>query len=495
MGKPTGFMEYDRVNTGNRDATARVGDWDEFLVQINDDQLKDQGARCMNCGVPFCHTGEIVGRMTSGCPVNNLIPEWNHLVYEGKWKEAIDSLHSTNNFPEFTGRVCPAPCEGSCVLGINEDPVTIKSLERSIVDRAFDEGWVKPRIPQKRSGKTVAVIGSGPAGLACADMLNQKGHQVTVFERDDRIGGLLMYGIPNMKLDKKIVDRRLDLLSSEGIQFKTNVNVGTDITPEQLKSDFDAIVICVGSTAPRDLKIPGRSLNGVHFAMDFLRGATSSLLSQNEFEIDAKDKNVVVIGGGDTGNDCIGTSIRQGCKSVVNLEIVTRPPEGRAASNPWPQWPLIYRTDYGHAEAAAKFGDDPRLFAVETVEFLGDPEWNLTGLKTVEVDWSTEQPGKAPFSRVEGTEKIIEADLVFLALGFLGPGPEFVESFGLQTDPRSNISANMQDFETSIPGVFAAGDCRRGQSLIVWAIREGRDAAASCHEYLLAAEPWFNVSD
>ena len=488
MGKPTGFMEFERVNTGNRAPAERVGDWDEFLVQINDDSLKDQGARCMNCGVPFCHTGENIGRMTAGCPVNNLIPEWNHLVYEGKWKEAIERLHSTNNFPEFTGRVCPAPCEGSCVLGINEDPVTIKSIERSIVDRAFDEGWVTARIPLKRTGKTVAIIGSGPAGLACADMLNQKGHLVTVFERDDRIGGLLMYGIPNMKLDKKIVERRLDLLKQEGIVFKAGVDVGVDITADQIKSDFDAVVICAGATAPRDLKIPGRTLSGVHFAMDYLRGATSSLLSENDFDIDAKDKNVVVIGGGDTGNDCIGTAIRQGCKSVTNLEIVTEPPESRAASNPWPQWPLIYRTDYGHAEAAAKFGDDPRMFAVETVEFMGDVEWNLTGLKTIQVDWTVERPGVAPFSQIEGTEKIIEADLVFLALGFLGPAPGLIEDFGLQTDQRSNISANMTDFETSVPGVFAAGDCRRGQSLIVWAIREGRDAAEACHDYLLAVD-------
>ncbi|MCL4167729.1 UNVERIFIED_CONTAM: hypothetical protein GTU68_052769, partial [Idotea baltica] len=382
---------------------------------------------------------------------------------------------------------CPAPCEGSCVLGINEDPVTIKSLERSIVDRAFDEGWIKPRIPRHRSGQTVAVIGSGPAGLACADMLNQEGHLVTVFERDDRIGGLLMYGIPNMKLDKAIVQRRLDLLAQEGIVFKTSVDVGVDISADQIKSDFDAVVVCVGATAPRDLKIPGRTAKGVHFAMDYLRGATSSLLSKEGFEIDAKGKKVVVIGGGDTGNDCIGTSIRQGCESVVNLEIVTRPPDGRAASNPWPEWPLVYRTDYGHAEAAAKFGNDPRQFAVETVEFLGDDEFNLVGLKTVEVDWTKPRPGAAPFSQIEGTEKVIEADLVFLALGFLGPDPEFVEAFGLQTDGRSNISASMQDFETSLPGVFAAGDCRRGQSLIVWAIREGRDAAVACHEFLSTA--------
>ena len=484
MGKPTGFMEFDRVDDGKRDAIERVGDFNEFLVQIGDDKLQNQGARCMDCGVPFCHTGELIGRLATGCPVNNLIPEWNHLVYQGKWREALDRLHLTNNFPEFTGRVCPAPCEGSCVLGINEPPVTIKSIERTIVDRGFENGWIVPRIPETRSGKTVCVIGSGPAGLAAADMLNQAGHEVTVFERDDRIGGLLMYGIPNMKLDKGIVQRRLDLLAAEGIVFKTGINVGETITAEELKSSFDAVMICVGATKPRDLKIPGRSLNGIHFAMDYLRGSTSSLLGETQPEISAKDKNVVVIGGGDTGTDCIGTSIRQGCKSVVNLEIVTRPPDERAASNPWPQWPLIFRTDYGHAEAAAKFGKDPRQFSMETVEFVGDTEWNLTGLKITEVDWTAERTGTAPFSRVEGSERTIEADLVFLALGFLGPDPIIAEGFGLETDPRQNILANTGDYETSQPGIFAAGDCRRGQSLVVWAIREGRQAAEVCSNYL-----------
>lgn len=484
MGKPTGFMEYDRVEDGKRDPLERVGDWNEFLVQIGDDQLQTQGARCMDCGVPFCHTGEMIGRLATGCPVNNLIPEWNHLVYQGKWREALDRLHMTNNFPEFTGRVCPAPCEGSCVLGISEPAVTIKSIERTIVDRGFKQGWVKPRIPQNRTGKTVAVVGSGPAGLAAADNLNQLGHQVTVFERDDRIGGLLMYGIPNMKLDKGVVKRRLDLLEQEGIVFKTGVEIGATISADELKASFDAVVICVGATLPRDLKIPGRTLNGIHFAMDYLRGSTSALLSRSEPPISAEGKKVVVIGGGDTGTDCVGTSIRQGCESVVNLEIVTRPPESRADSNPWPQWPLIFRTDYGHAEAEAKFGEDPRRFSVETVEFVADNNWNLTGLKTIEVDWSAERPGVAPFTQVEGTEKLLEADLVFLALGFLGPEPKISEAFHLESGPRSNILANTTDYETSQPGIFAAGDCRRGQSLVVWAIREGRQAADVCDQYL-----------
>ncbi len=486
MGKPTGFIEFDRMDESRRDPTARVGDWNEFLVQIDEKDLQTQGARCMDCGVPFCHTGQTIDRLATGCPVNNLIPEWNDLVYHGKWKEALDRLHSTNNFPEFTGRVCPAPCEGSCVLGINEPAVTIKSIERNIIDRGFSEGWVAPRVPQERTGKSIAVIGSGPAGLAAADNLNQLGHQVTVFERDDRIGGLLMYGIPNMKLGKDVVDRRLDLLRQEGIKFQTKVEVGVSISAEDIRNQFDAVVICVGSTAPRDLKIPGRSTNGIHFAMDYLRGSTASLLDGTESIISAKDKNVVVIGGGDTGTDCIGTAIRQGCKSVVNLEIVDRPPETRADSNPWPQWPLIFRTDYGHAEAKAIYGKDPRSFNIETVEFLSDADWNLRALRTVEVDWSEERTGVAPFSPIEGSENLIEADLVFLALGFTGPEPGISEAFSLETGPRSNILANTSDYETSQPGVFAAGDCRRGQSLVVWAIREGRQAADACNQYLNA---------
>ena len=484
MGKPTGFMEFDRENEGKRDPQERIGDWKEFLVELTDEPLQQQGARCMDCGVPFCHTGELIGRSAAGCPINNLIPEWNHLVYQGKWKEALDRLHHTNNFPEFTGRVCPAPCEGSCVLGINDPPVTIKNIERSIVDRGFDNGWIVAREVSKRSGKTVAIVGSGPAGLAAADQLNQAGHKVTVFERHDRIGGLLMYGIPNMKLDKSIVQRRLDLLAEEGIEFKTGVNVGVDITADQLKSDFDAVILCVGATQPRDLKIPGRSVNGIHFAMEYLHGSTQYLLSKSNEPIDAKGKKVVVIGGGDTGTDCIGTALRQGCESVVNLEIVDRSPDERADSNPWPQWPAIFRTDYGHAEAKAKFGQDPRQFAVETVEFIADKDWNLNGLKTMQVDWSKPRPGVAPFSHVPGTEKTIEADLIFLALGFLGPEAPISEAFGIETDGRSNMVADEKDYLTNVPGVFAAGDCRRGQSLVVWAIGEGRGAAEACHAYL-----------
>lgn len=477
-------MEYDRQDVTYRDPKERIGDWNEFLVHINDDTLKNQGARCMDCGVPFCHTGEIVERMATGCPVNNLIPEWNHLIYQGKWREALDRLHLTNNFPEFTGRVCPAPCEGSCVLGINDPPVTIKNIERTIIDRGFDEGWVTPRVPETRSGKSVAVVGSGPAGLACADQLNQAGHKVTVYERADRLGGLLMYGIPNMKLDKEIVERRIQLLRDEGIEFITGAEIGNHVTASELKDKFDSVVLCVGATQARDLKIPGRTANGIHFAMDYLRGSTSTLLGGDKAPINAKGKKVVVIGGGDTGTDCIGTAIRQGCESVVNLEIVTRPPDERSDDNPWPQWPIVFRTDYGHAEAKAKFGEDPRLFAVETVEFIADKDFNVSGLRTSMVDWNRARPGVAPFTRIEGTEQSIDADLVFLALGFLGPESFIAEQFGLESDKRSNILAAESDYCTSVPGIFAAGDCRRGQSLVVWAIREGREAAEACDNYL-----------
>ncbi len=442
----------------------------------------------MDCGVPFCHTGGLIANMASGCPINNLIPEWNDLVYNDRWRDALDRLHLTNNFPEFTGRVCPAPCEGACVLGIIEPPVTIKNIEQAIVDRGFQEGWIEPNPPTERTGKSVAVVGSGPAGLACADQLNRAGHHVTVFERHDRVGGLLMYGIPNMKLEKPIVQRRGDLMAAEGVEFQVNTEIGRDVSASQLRNDFDAVVLCVGATRPRDLPIPGRELSGVHFAMEFLHANTRSLLDSKHGDgnfIDANGKNVIVIGGGDTGTDCIGTSMRQGCSNLVNFEIVPRPPEERAENNPWPQWPRIFRVDYGHAEAAAAFGDDPREFCIETVEFFGNENGELTGLKTVEVDWSRPQENGPPFSRVEGSERLWEADLVFLAMGFLGPEQFLVDELGLETDPRSNYQAEYGEFATSLEGVFSAGDCRRGQSLVVWAIDEGRGAARECDRFLM----------
>ena len=490
MGAVRGFMEIDRKTPEETSPKERIANWDEFHLHMTDDELQQQGARCMNCGVPFCHTGILMANMASGCPINNLIPEWNDLVYHGMWREALDRLHKTNNFPEFTGRVCPAPCEGSCVLGIHEPPVTIKNIECTIIDRGFEEGWVAPHPPRARTGKKVAVVGSGPAGLAAAAQLNSAGHEVTVYERADRIGGLLMYGIPNMKLDKSVVQRRVDIMAEEGIKFVTNTAIGNDIPATQLQAEFDSIVFCIGATRPRDLPVPGRDLEGVHFAMDFLHANTKSLLDSNHEDgryISAKGKRVIVIGGGDTGTDCIGTSLRHGCQSVVNFEIVPRPPEKRAPNNPWPQWPRIFRVDYGHAEASAIHGQDPRQFEVETVEFLANEEGHVKGLKVCQVDWSQPVEGGPPFSRIAGTERVIDADLVLLAMGFLGPESIIAEQLGLETDNRSNFKAEYGRFATNVDGVFAAGDCRRGQSLVVWAINEGRAAARECDRYLMGS--------
>jgi glutamate synthase (NADPH) small chain len=486
MGKPSGFMEFARQTAKKRAPEQRVQDFQEFENRLPLNVLQEQGARCMNCGIPFCHTGGMIGNMAAGCPLNNLIPEWNDLVYRDSWAAAYDRLDQTNPFPEFTGRVCPAPCEGSCCLGVNEPPVTIKSIECEIIDRAWDEGWVTPKPPQFATGKKVAVVGSGPAGLACAQGLRRLGHDVTVFERDDRIGGLLMYGIPNMKLDKQIVQRRVDQMTAEGVRFVTGVEVGKDVTANQLQAEHDAVVLAIGSTRPMDLKIPGRDLRGVHLAMEYLVANTKSLLNSQFADdkfINPHDKQVVVIGGGDTGNDCLGTSVRHGCKSLINLEIVPQPPVGRAANNPWPQWPRIFRVDYGHEEAAAIFGNDPRQFGVQTLAFLGNDQGQLTGLRVQQVDWTRPSPG-APFSAVEGSERILPADLVFLALGFVGPDATIAQQLGLTLDRRGNIQATLGDFTTNVPGVFSVGDCRRGQSLVVWAMREGRDAALVVQQYL-----------
>jgi glutamate synthase (NADPH/NADH) small chain len=491
MGKPTGFKEFQRETPGERDPLLRILDWNEFHEHMPVDDLQQQGARCMDCGVPFCHTGGIMANMAAGCPVNNLIPEWNDLVYKGRWKEALERLHKTNNFPEFTGRVCPAPCEGSCVLGIHEPAVTIKNIECSIIDKGFEEGWVVATPPAARTGLKVAVVGSGPAGLACAAELNKLGHQVTVYEREDRIGGLLMYGIPNMKLDKSVVARRVQLLRDEGVQFVTGTAIGKDVPADKLVADNDAVILCTGATRPRDLPLPGRELDGIHFAMDFLRPNTRSLLDSAHADnnyLSAKDKNVVVIGGGDTGTDCLGTSLRHGCKSLVNFEIVQRPDDKRSSSNPWPQWPRIFRVDYGHAEADAKFGSDPREFCVQTVEFIGDENGHVKALKACEVDWQKPVEGGAPFSPIPGTEKEYPADLVLLAMGFLGPEKAPGEQLGIDIrEGRGGMTwftAEYGEYKTDVEGVFAAGDCRRGQSLVVWAINEGRQAAAACHEWL-----------
>ncbi len=490
MGNPTGFKLHKRELPKDRSAKDRIKDWNEFHGHTDEALLKDQGARCMDCGIPFCHTGKMVAGMATGCPINNLIPEWNDLVYRGQWKEALDRLHKTNNFPEFTGRVCPAPCEGSCVLGINEPAVTIKNIEVSIIDHGFAEGWVTAQPPIKRTGKKVAIVGSGPAGLAAAAQLNKAGHNVTVFERDDRIGGLLMYGIPNMKLDKTIVQRRVDLLTEEGIEFKTNTEIGKDITAKQLTNDFDAVILATGATVPRDLPAKGRELNGIHFAMEFLLKNTKSLMDSNLEDgnyISAKDKEVIVIGGGDTGTDCVGTSMRHGCKNVTQFEIMPQPPQERADDNPWPQWPKVYMMDYGQEEAAEYFGQDPRRYCMMTKEFVDDGKGNIKELHTVKIEWVKDENGRFSPKEIPGTDKIYKADLVLLAMGFLGPEAMIAKDLNLELDDRSNFKAEYHKYTTGIDGVFAAGDCRRGQSLIVWAINEGREAARECDRYLMGS--------
>jgi NAD(P)H-dependent glutamate synthase small subunit len=480
MGKPTGFMEYPRELPVHRSVPLRLGDWKEFHTEMPEPRLRQQAARCMDCGVPFCQ---------SACPVHNIIPEWNDLVYRDQWKAALLRLWQTNNFPEFTGRVCPAPCEGSCVLGINTPPVTIKNIEQEIINHAWAHGWVTPRPPPARTGKTVAIIGSGPAGLAAADQLNHAGHLVTVFERADRIGGLLMYGIPNMKLDKQVVQRRVELMRQEGVKFVVNTHVGKQVNSHELLREFDAMILACGATRPRDLPVPGRQLKGIHFALEFLHANTKSLLDSNHRDgayISAQDRDVIVIGGGDTGTDCIGTALRHGCRNLVNFELLTQPPATRAQDNPWPQWPRIYRLDYGHEEAQTRFGADPRQYCLLTKEFLGDASGAVRAVRTIQVQWANTN-GKITPHEVPGTEKEWTANLVLLAMGFLGPEDTLAAQLGLQTDSRSNFKAEFGRFATSVEGVFAAGDCRRGQSLVVWAISEGRGAARECDRYLMGS--------
>ncbi|OGW84744.1 MAG: glutamate synthase [Omnitrophica bacterium RIFCSPHIGHO2_02_FULL_46_11] len=512
MGKPTGFIEIPRELPADRSPKERIADWNEFHLHMPEEKLQGQGARCMDCGVPFCHTGTLLAGMASGCPINNLIPEWNDLVYRGLWREALDRLHKTNNFPEFTGRVCPAPCEGSCVLGINEPAVTIKNIEVAIIDKGFEEGWVTAEPPAKRTGKKVAVVGSGPAGLAAAAQLNRAGHLVTVFERADRIGGLLMYGIPNMKLDKKVVQRRVDLMAQEGVQFVTNTEVGKNYPAEKLLKEFDGVVLAGGATKPRDLPIEGRNLKGVHFAMEFLQANTKSLLDgkrpaterggsvqksqrsadgsaapfgENGNYISAEGKDVIVIGGGDTGTDCVGTSMRHKCKSLIQLEILPKPPASRAPDNPWPQWPKVYLLDYGQAEVAAMFGADPRQYLCTAKKFVGDANGHVKEIHIVQIEWQKDDKGRFIPKDVPGSEKILPAQLILLAMGFLGPEDTLLGPLGVERDERSNAKAEYGKYATNIKGVFAAGDMRRGQSLIVWAINEGRGAARALDEYLM----------
>lgn len=490
MGKPTGFMEYKREVPADDDPLKRIAHYQEFHHHFPEEKLRTQGARCMDCGIPYCHTGKLISGMAAGCPVHNLIPEWNDLVYRGQWREALDRLHKTNNFPEFTGRVCPAPCEGSCTVGLNGSPVTIKQIERSIIDKGFEEGWIVAEPPKTRTGKKVAVIGSGPSGLAAAAQLNKAGHTVTVFERADRIGGLLMYGIPNMKLDKSVVQRRVDLLAAEGVIFVTNTEVGKDYPVDKLKSEFDAIVLCGGATKGRDLPVEGRELKGIHLAMEFLHKNTKSLLDSNLTDgeyISAAGKDVIVIGGGDTGTDCVGTSLRHGCASIRQFEIMPKAPETRAANNPWPEYPKVYKVDYGQEEAAAKFGGDPRHYLISTKKFVGDENGHVKEVHTVLVEWKKDANGRFVPVEVPGSEKVFPAQLVLLALGFTGPESNLLDQLGIERDERSNVKAEYGKYATNVEGIFAAGDMRRGQSLVVWAINEGREAAREVDRFLMGS--------
>ena len=490
MGKPTGFMEYKREKTKELPPLERIKNFKEYTKKLSDESLQTQGARCMDCGTPFCHMGIEIRGTAAGCPINNVIPEWNDLVYKGQWKEALDRLHLTNNFPEFTGRVCPAPCEGSCVLGINEPAVAIKSIERTIIDKGFENGWVTPRIPTSRTGFKVAIVGSGPAGLAAADQLNQLGHSVTVFERADRIGGLLMYGIPNMKLEKDIIERRVNLLREEGIQFVVNTEVGKDITKDELKQQYDAVILCTGAQKQRVLHLEGSDAKGIHLAMDYLTGVTKSLLDSNFKDgqaLNVKGKDVIVIGGGDTGADCVATAIRQKCNSVYQFGKHPQQALTRTDDTMWPKDPNVYKLDYAYAENEAITGRDPREYCIQTKKIVKDAKGQVKELHTIQMEKILGEDGFHYFKELPGTEKVWPAQHIFVAIGFEGTEKELPEHFGV-TVTNNRIRASVKDFETDVPGVFAAGDARRGQSLIVWAIKEGRSVAASVHYYLQEAK-------
>ncbi|MBO7474275.1 MAG: glutamate synthase subunit beta [Ruminococcus sp.] len=489
MGKYTGFLEYTRTETSAKEPLERIKDYNEFHVQLSEEQRCEQAARCMDCGVPFCQNGKMLCGMISGCPLNNLIPEWNDLLYHNQKEQALKRLLMTNNFPEFTSRVCPALCEKACICGVYDSPVTVKENENSIIEFGFANGLMKPEIPEVRSGKRIAVIGSGPSGLAAADTLNKRGHSVTVFERSDRIGGLLMYGIPNMKLEKHIIERRTALMQAEGVEFRTSSNVGENISADEILNNYDAVILACGSSNPRDIKAEGRDADGIYFAVDFLKATTKSLLDSELKDgkyISAKDKNVVIIGGGDTGNDCVGTSVRHGCKSVVQLEMMPKLPDERAENNPFPEWPRICKTDYGQEEAIAVFGHDPRIYCTTVKEFIKDEKGALKAIKTVKLEFIADKAtGRKMPHEIEGSEEILPCELCLIAAGFLGCQSYIAEAFGVELDQRTNVKTAAGKHSTNINNVFTAGDMHIGQSLVVRAIREGRDAAAEVDEYLM----------
>lgn len=490
MGKPTGFMEYERKNSAVVKPKERIKNFDEFHVQLSMEERREQAARCMECGVPFCQSGMTICGMTSGCPLNNLVPEWNDLLYTGNMEQALRRLLKTNNFPEFTSRVCPALCEAACTCNLNGQPVAVKENEMGIIENGYEMGYITPQVPKARTGKKVAVIGSGPSGLATADQLNKRGHSVTVFERSDRVGGLLMYGIPNMKLEKHVIDRRVNLMKEEGICFETGVEVGKDIKEaRKLLADYDAVVLACGAANPRDIKAPGRDAKGIYFAVDYLKSVTKSLLDSKFADkkcIDAKGKNVLIIGGGDTGNDCVGTAIRQGAKSVMQLEMMPKPPACRAANNPWPEWPKVLKTDYGQEEAIAVFGNDPRVYQTTVKEFVKDKDGKLCKVKVVKLEpKKDEKTGRMNMAEVPGSEYEVPAELVLIAAGFLGAEKFVADAFGVELNERTNVKTAPDEYATNVPKVFAAGDMHRGQSLVVWAIREGRMAAKQVDEFLM----------
>lgn len=489
MGKPTGFLDYDRVEAKAVSPKERIKNFNEFHTPLSEAEQRKQSSRCMDCGVPFCQSGMTIKGMTSGCPLNNLVPEWNDLLYTGNWEQAYHRLHKTSNFPEFTSRVCPALCEKACTCGLNGEAVCTKENEMAIIEHAYANGYAKANPPKVRTKKRIAVVGSGPAGLAVADQLNQRGHSVTVYERADRIGGLLRYGIPNMKLEKHIIDRKLDIMKEEGIEFITNANVGENIKAKKLMADYDAVVLACGAANPRDINAPGREANGIYFAVDFLTATTKSLLDSGLKDgkyISARDKNVIVIGGGDTGNDCVGTCIRHGCKSVTQLEMMPKAPDERAENNPWPQWPLVCKTDYGQEEAIAVFGHDPRIYTTTVKEFKKDKKGNLASVVTIKLESKTdEKTGRRMMVPVEGTEAELPCELVLIAVGFLGSQKYVTDAFGIELTERTNVKTEADGYETSVPGVFTAGDMHTGQSLVVKAIRQGRDCARAVDYYLM----------